>query len=58
MNPPYSVVALMVAVPGVIAVTTPDDVTVAFDEVELHVTDLFVALDGIILAVKVTVFVG
>jgi hypothetical protein len=51
-------VAVIIAVPADTAVTTPDEFTVALEEFELHVTNLFVALDGVIIAVNVSVFVG
>ena len=51
------VLIIIVAVPFFLAVTTPPDVTVAILVSELrHVIFLFVALDGIIVAFKVTVF--
>ena len=52
--PPSFVVTVMVAVPAALAVTTPEDDTVATDVLlDDHVTDLFVALEGVTVAVKV-----
>ena len=38
-NPPFRQVTLIVAVPGETAVTTPDEFTVALDDVDVHTTD-------------------
>ena len=47
---------MMVAVPADLAVTTPDDETVATEvSVDDQFTDLFVAFDGVTVAVKVKV---
>ena len=55
---PLTVVALITALPAETAVTTPDEFTVALVELELHVTVLSVALDGITVAVNEIVLVG
>lgn len=55
---PLTVVARMIALPAEIAVTTPDELTIALAELELHVTILLVALDGVTDAVSVRVLVG
>ena len=45
---------MMVAVPADLAVTTPEDETVATEvSVDDQFTDLFVALDGVTVAVNV-----
>ena len=51
-------VAVMIADPADTAVTTPDEFTVALEEFELHVTVLFVALDGTMVVVNDNVLVG
>jgi hypothetical protein len=54
--PPSFVVTVIVAFPADLAVTTPDDETVATEVLlEDHVTDLSVAFDGVIVAVNVRV---
>ena len=55
---PLTVVALITALPAETAVTTPDEFTVALAELELHLTVLSVALDGITVAIRVSVLVG
>jgi hypothetical protein len=55
---PLVVVTLITALPAETAVTTPDESTVALVELELHVTVLSVALDGIIVAISMSVLVG
>jgi len=51
---PSFVLTVMVAVPTALAVTTPEDETVAIEELlVLQVTDLSVALDGLTVAVRV-----
>ena len=55
---PLTVVAVITALPPETAVTTPDELTVALAELELHVTVLLVAFDGATIAVNVRVFVG
>ena len=55
---PLVVVALITALPAETAVTTPDELTIALLELELHVTVLSVALDGITVAVNAIVLVG
>ena len=53
---PSAVVAVMVAVPTALAVTTPVLDTVATEVLELlHITLLLVAVDGVTVAVRVTV---
>jgi len=51
-------VALITALPAETAVTSPDELTLALAELELHVTVLSVALDGVIVAVRMRVLVG
>ena len=54
--PPSSVVAVIIAEPAALAVTTPDVETVATDVLlEVQVTDLLVALAGVTVAVRVWV---
>jgi hypothetical protein len=54
---PSFVVTVIVALPGVLAVTTPEDETVATAVLlEDQVTDLSVALKGVTVAVSVSVF--
>ena len=54
--PPSFVVTVMVAVPAALAVTTPEDDTVATDVLlDDQVTDLSVALEGVTVAVSVSV---
>ena len=55
---PLTVVARIVALPAETLVTIPDELTVALAEVELHVTVLSVALDGVIVGVNASVLVG
>jgi hypothetical protein len=55
---PLTFVARITALPAETAVTSPDELTLAFAELELHVTDLSVALDGTTVAVKTRVLVG
>ena len=55
---PLMVVALITALPAETAVTIPDESTVAFMELELHVTVLSDALDGVIDAVSASTLVG
>ena len=55
---PLSVVALITALPAETAVTSPDELTLALVELELHITVLSVALDGITVAVNAIVLVG
>ncbi len=58
VSPPLRVFAVMIAEPVEIAVTTPEEFTVAFAELELHVTVLSVALEGRTVAVSMRVLVG
>ena len=52
--PPSFVLTVIVAVPGVFAVTTPEDETVATEVLfEVQVTDLSVAFEGLTVAVSV-----
>lgn len=54
---PFEVFAVIVAVPALLAVTTPDELTLAtllFDE--LHVTVLLLALVGFTVAFNVNIF--
>ena len=56
LKPPSAVVTVIVALPSFLAVTTPDDETVAtLVLLELHVTDLSVAFDGVTVEVIVLV---
>ena len=56
LYPPSTVVAVMTALPLLTPVTTPELFTVAMEVSELdHVTDLFVALLGSTVAVRVSV---
>lgn len=53
---PFEVVAVIVAVPALTAVTIPSEDTDAIvASLEVHLTDLSVALSGVIVAVRVTV---
>ena len=56
LYPPHA--AVIVAEPAETAVTTPDALTVAFAELDVHVTVLLVALDGATVAIKERVLVG
>jgi len=58
VSPPLRVFAVMVAEPVEIAVTTPEEFTLAFAELELHVTVLSVASEGTTVAVSIRVLVG
>ena len=52
--PPSFVLTVIVAVPAALAVTTPEEDTVATDVLlEVQVTDLSVAFEGLIVAVRV-----
>jgi hypothetical protein len=55
---PLPVVARITALPAETAVTTPDELTIALAELELHDTDLSVALDGVTVADNTSVLVG
>ena len=55
---PLRVVAVIIALPAETAVTTPDEFTAAFAELELHITVLSVALEGATVAVSMRVLVG
>jgi antitoxin component of RelBE/YafQ-DinJ toxin-antitoxin module len=55
---PLTVVARITALPAETAVTSPDELTLALAELELHTTVLSVALDGVIAVVSVSVLVG
>ena len=55
---PLTVVAVIIAEPAEIAVTTPDEFTITFAELDCHVTLLFVALEGVTVAINVSVLVG
>ena len=56
VNFPSAVVAVIVAKPSVLTVTSPDELTTATSGLSLdHSTSLFVALSGIMLTVNVSV---
>ena len=56
VNEPHR--AVMTAEPNAIAVMVPDAFTIAFAELEVHVTVLLVAFDGRTVATSVNVFPG
>ena len=54
--PAYSVLTVIVAVPGLTAVTTPSSTVATELSLLLQATFLFVALSGVTVAVRVTIF--
>lgn len=55
---PFAVIARIIALPAETAVISPDELTLALAELELHITVLSVALDGKTVAISAKVLLG